>query len=39
MKILLADEYLLFCGQVCNKQIAGRVNVSGQQALTGASHG
>jgi hypothetical protein len=39
MKILLADEYLLFCGQVRNKQIAGRINVSRQSALVGASHG
>lgn len=39
MKILLADEHLMFCGQVCNKQIAGRVNVFRQQALIGASHG
>jgi hypothetical protein len=39
MKILLADKYLLFCGQVCNKRIAGEVNASGQPALIGAAHG
>jgi hypothetical protein len=39
MKILLADKYLLFCGQVCNKRIAARVNASGPPALVGAAHG
>ena len=39
MKILLADEYLRFCGQVCNKRIAAGVNASGQTALIGAAHG
>jgi hypothetical protein len=39
MKILLADKYLLLCGQACNKRIAGGVNVSGPPALIGAAHG
>ena len=39
MKILLADEYLLFCGQVCNKRIAAGVNASMRPALIGAARG
>lgn len=39
MKILLADEYLLCCGQERNKRIAGGVNASRQPALIGASYG
>jgi hypothetical protein len=43
MKILLADEHLLFREMVRNKQISGMVHftghVAGQSALIGASHG
>ena len=39
MKILLADDHLLFREKVRNKQIAGTVYVAGQLALIGASHG
>jgi hypothetical protein len=39
MKILLADKYLRFCGQVCNKRIAGGVNVSMRPASIGAARG
>lgn len=39
MKMLLADEYLLFYGQARNKQIPGWANNSSQPALIGASHG
>ena len=39
MKILLADKYLLFCGQVCNKRIAAGVSASRPPALIGAVHG
>jgi hypothetical protein len=39
MKILLADKYLLFCGQACNKRIAAGVDASGPPALIGAAHG
>jgi hypothetical protein len=39
MKILLADDYLLFCGQVRNKQIAWKRIVSRLSVLIGASHG
>jgi hypothetical protein len=39
MKILLADDHLLFREKVRNKQITGTVHVTGQLALIGASHG
>ncbi len=39
MKILLADVYLLFCGQVRNKQIARRGNDARLPLSIGASHG
>jgi hypothetical protein len=39
MKILSADNRLLFREKMRNKQIAGTVHVTGQLVLIGASHG
>jgi hypothetical protein len=39
MKIMLADDRLLFRGTMRNKQIAGAVHAAGLAALTGATHG
>jgi hypothetical protein len=39
MKIMSADDCLLFREKVRNKQIAGTVHVTGQLGLIGASHG
>jgi hypothetical protein len=39
MKIILADDRLLFREKVRNKQISWTLHVTGQLALIGAFHG